>query len=519
MTHSAERSETSHRPTPSPARLVAMRGKVLTRSFRLREGEKLILGRSEDADLQVLDPSLSRRHCSIERIDDNFYVSDFGSANGTLVNGKPVKERTLLKPGDIVRAGAVDFQFFCPEERRTQQADLVASLPHKTDQDIHERLVPESTNLMELAPEFQSLENYRRIARDLATIYQIGNLINSEMDHRVLLQRIVAAIGEVIPADRFFLILAKETGQLEPVAARSNRQPDGEGSSSYSRTIVQECYKSGISVLQSDIGSDEHFGAAESVILQGIRSVMCVPLESSQQIMGVIYVDTVGETEAFSQHDLELLAAVGKQAGIAIERMQLIRRTRRMFYGTVRALVATIEAKDVYTRGHSERVTNYAVRIAERMGFEADFLLSLELAGLLHDVGKIGVAEKILNKPGKLTPDEYNLIKEHPSVGSEIIHRIERSHEISRIVRHHHEHWDGSGYPDGLAGEAIPVGARMLAVADAYDAMTSQRSYRDALSRKEAMAELKRCAGSQFSEESVAQMVAILDEGDAAHTV
>ncbi|HEX2091858.1 MAG TPA: HD domain-containing phosphohydrolase [Longimicrobiaceae bacterium] len=160
------------------------------------------------------------------------------------------------------------------------------------------------------------------------------------------------------------------------------------------------------------------------------------------------------------------------------------------------AMAAAVEAKDAYTAGHAMRVTGYAISIAERVG--GIDLLRFRLAGDLHDVGKIGVPDMVLNKPGRLTTEETELVKKHPEAGARILEPLIDDPMVLGVVRWHHERWDGMGYPDGLAGEAIPLPSRVLAVADTLDAMTSRRAYRDGLPWEVALAEIRRCAGTQF---------------------
>jgi len=185
------------------------------------------------------------------------------------------------------------------------------------------------------------------------------------------------------------------------------------------------------------------------------------------------------------------------------------------------ALAKALEARDPYTHGHSESVTKYATWIGERLrtkpGWEDVKLVTdkvLQNGGLLHDVGKIGIVDGILNKPGKLTEEEWVKVKQHPVVGAHILEGVEEFKEYALVARHHHERWDGAGYPDGLKGKEIPSGARVLAVADAYDAMTSNRPYRKAVSPREAAKELFRCKGTQFDPEAVdAFMIALKERG------
>jgi putative nucleotidyltransferase with HDIG domain len=178
---------------------------------------------------------------------------------------------------------------------------------------------------------------------------------------------------------------------------------------------------------------------------------------------------------------------------------ELSRRNKEMFLGQIQMAVRMLEKKDVYTRGHSNRVAVYAVKTAVQMGYTGEVLDQIRLGGELHDIGKIGTRDEVLNKPGPLTPDEFEEIKKHVVEGEEILEPLRREHPlVLDIVRSHHERIDGTGFPDRLSGPDIPVVARLVAVADAFDAMTTSRAYRPSRSPGEALDELQRCAGTHF---------------------
>jgi putative two-component system response regulator len=187
----------------------------------------------------------------------------------------------------------------------------------------------------------------------------------------------------------------------------------------------------------------------------------------------------------------------------------LVDQQRSLFLSTVKSLVSAIDAKDEYTRHHSTRVTEFTLKIAAKMGFSEKELGDLELASLLHDVGKIAVPESVLNKPGKLTDAEFMLIKEHPARGEAILRPVIELKEMARVVRAHHERYDGSGYPDKLKGREIPLGARIMAIADTYDSITSERPYRKAASHRYAVKEIISCSGTQFDPEVVEHFLEI----------
>ena len=190
------------------------------------------------------------------------------------------------------------------------------------------------------------------------------------------------------------------------------------------------------------------------------------------------------------------------------------RRLEELFLASVQSLAEALEVKDPYTRGHSVRVSHYSVVIAREMGLGDELLRRIELGGHVHDIGKIGVREDVLNKPGKLTNDEYQHIMTHPMVGWKILAPLLGDMpEALSIVRSHHERFDGRGTPDGLAGASIPLEARITAAADSFDAMTSDRPYRPGLSMNEALAEIVRCSGTQFDPQVVAAFVAAVEAG------
>jgi putative nucleotidyltransferase with HDIG domain len=327
-----------------------------------------------------------------------------------------------------------------------------------------------------------------------------------------------AVMGQV-RADRGTLILVdRERGTYEPVVVHTGvDDPGGDPSAEVrpylSRTILDEVVRNGVAVVSNDAMGDDRFKAGESVILQHIRSVMCVPLAAKTKILGAIYLDSTGVADAFRQTDLELVSAIAQQAGLAIDRAKLIEDLENLFFESIRTIVAALEAKDRYTCGHSERVTTYAVEIARELSWNEKDLNTLNLSALLHDVGKIGIPERVLLKPGKLTAEEYEVMKQHPVIGAEIIKHLKNAGAIIGGIRHHHERWDGAGYPDGLKADQIPMMARIIQMADSYDAMTSHRPYRKGMSHEEVVSEVKRCQGSQFDPKVAEIFLALLSQG------
>lgn len=244
---------------------------------------------------------------------------------------------------------------------------------------------------------------------------------------------------------------------------------------------------------------------AERSIMSKAKSVMLFPLVVSDIARGVV---CIGEQRSWqrSPMDLErsdLCQAIVNQGAVAVGHALTHEAVAEAFSGTIRALAETIDAKDPSTRGHSDWVSKYALMIGRSLGLSNERLEHLKYAGYLHDIGKIGIADEVLRKPEQLSEDEWRQMKKHPLVSSKILEPVQLSSTIKDAVKHHHERFDGKGYPYGLSGSAIPLESRILAVADSFEAMTADRHYRKALSDEQAVAELKRCAGSQFDPDIV----------------
>jgi putative nucleotidyltransferase with HDIG domain len=211
----------------------------------------------------------------------------------------------------------------------------------------------------------------------------------------------------------------------------------------------------------------------------------------------VLNVSSLGQRR-FGESDVQLLSRLAADAALALDNARLYDELRRSFLETVAALAQAVDAKDPYTRGHSERVTDIAVALAEALAVSQDDMDTLRSAAVLHDIGKIGINEQILRKPGPLSDQEWEMMHNHPNLGADIVVPVSSLQRVVPVILHHHERWDGSGYPGHLRGEDIPLGSRILAVADAYEAMTSNRAYRKAMPAAEAQAILEEGAGRQW---------------------
>jgi putative nucleotidyltransferase with HDIG domain len=233
------------------------------------------------------------------------------------------------------------------------------------------------------------------------------------------------------------------------------------------------------------------------------RELIVVPLAEGENCFGWLLACNHGTGGEFGTVEASLLSSVGAILGIHSGNSDLYQQQRDFFAGVVRALTSAIDAKDPYTCGHSDRVARVSVRLAEELGCSRKQVDTIYLSGLLHDVGKIGIDDNVLRKPGKLTEAEYEHIKTHAEIGFKILKDIQQLDDVLPVVLHHHEQWDGKGYPHGLAGDAIPQLARIVAVADSFDAMGSDRPYRKGMCEEKLDAILRDGAGKQWDAEVI----------------
>ncbi len=264
--------------------------------------------------------------------------------------------------------------------------------------------------------------------------------------------------------------------------------------------------RSGVSALVSDTRADADYIVRDPHT--DPRSELSVPILLDGAVWGVLNLEAP-EADAFGEADAVLVEAIAASLGSSLHRASLIADLERTFTTTLTALMSAVEAKDEYTASHEQQVAELAERVALRLGVAPSRARDVRYAALLHDVGKVAVPSEILLKAGRLTESEWVTMKSHAVVGGELVARIDAFAHLAPAVRASHERWDGGGYPDGLAGEAIPLAARIISACDTYEAMVTDRPYRSARSSVEARDELARVAGSQLDAEVVA---VLLDE-------
>jgi putative nucleotidyltransferase with HDIG domain len=277
----------------------------------------------------------------------------------------------------------------------------------------------------------------------------------------------------------------------------------------FSQSLAARCVARGESILCHRVEEDPELAVAKSIAEGSMASVLCVLLRTPRKRLGVLHLDRSPWQKPFAVDDLKLADGLAAHASAGIEAAQLLRKQRDLFLDTITILAQAVELKDEYTGGHIHRVSTYSLQLAEKLGLAPGDVELIRIGTPLHDIGKIGIDDAILRKPDKLTPEEFEQMKAHTVKGAAIVATVPDLRPVLPIVRHHHERWDGQGYPDQLGGEAISPLARIVALADAFDAMTSDRPYRKGMTSEVAFAEIEKQAGRQFDPRFAAAFLAI----------
>ncbi len=352
------------------------------------------------------------------------------------------------------------------------------------------------------------LKKYEKEVHELNLLIRSQELINSTihldttLDYLMeLAKRITdseAASALLLEGDKMYFASASgtKTAEIKRVYLDKN-----EG-------IAGWVLKHGEALLIEDVTRDKRFsGKTDMICGFNTCSILAVPLDVDEKVIGVVEVVNKKNGNVFDDNDIRLLNSLATSAAMAISKAQHYRDLNELFLSTIKAIANAIEAKDPYTRGHSERIRDYSLIMARELGMNGEDVKNLEISALLHDVGKIGVPEAVLRKHGSLTPEENAEIMKHPVIGAEILSSIKQLSAAIPGIRCHQERFDGKGYPLGLKGDEIPLAARIIAVADTFDAMTSDRPYREALPDDEALKELELQVGEQFDAKCVRAIV------------
>jgi len=385
-----------------------------------------------------------------------------------------------------------------PSVEESKESDKVVAPFTEEDQKLIVSLSNEIVIVVENAMLFNEIEG--KVVK-LDNLLKATEAISSTLQLDPLLDTIMELGMKIMDAEGCSVLLVNEKEKkLQFVAASGAKKEEikklsldiGEGVAGW---VVQNDQL----LLIEDVSKDSRFSKrVDEVLRQETKSLICVPLKVKNRIIGVMEVINKRGNRTFTESDIALFKPLSAQAAVAIERARLYEDLEDMYISTVKSLAAAIDAKDPYTRGHSERVTRFSLLIARELGLDEKIQRNVQLCALLHDVGKIGVPISVLRKKDKLTDEDWNQIRRHSVLGAEIISPIRQLEELIPNIRHHHERYDGKGYPGNLKGEEIPLIARILAVADTFDALTSERPYRNGLSDKAALEEIEHCKGTQL---------------------
>ncbi len=343
----------------------------------------------------------------------------------------------------------------------------------------------------------------QRQAHELNVLHSITRTIGTNLNTLKVLDIILDETSHLMQShDCSIFLFNSNTNELHLAAAKGSREdlvgklsiPSDQGLLGYVASSRKTLMVSGGDLDEYRDFPPEDYGEFKTAV----ASALSLP----NKLLGVIEIrDTVNRK--YNSDSLRLFKTITRQMAVFLEKAELYQTVQEIYLEVIKSLSEAVEAKDPETIGHCFRVSDYAARIAGVMQLDEDIIEQIRFAAHLHDIGKIGVPEAILLKPARLTDDEYEIIKTHCAIGAKILTPIELFGKICDLVEHHHEHFDGSGYPDGLVGDGIPLGSRIISVADSFEAMTWNRPYQNMRSPREALMEIKRCTGSQFDPDVV----------------
>lgn len=467
-----------------------------------RSASRLRIGKgSGGIHIELSDPTVDALHAEVARSPQGWIVRDLGSRNGTFLNKSPLEPQRPypLEAEDILQLGrmvlSIDFiDEETPEETTLPTAPVgiqttrsfvkvEASTKQSWDEAIEGVTPPGGQGPW-------PVKHLRALLRAGCSVCSVGSL--DEM-----LGRVLEDIVQVLDAQRGSILVAdSETGELK-LRKVSVARPGLEGQT-HSRTLANRSFEREESLLCADVQRQGEMLSAGSVMRGAMSSIICALLRTPRKKIGVLHLDRGPLQAPFTRDELHLADAITATLSVGVESALLVQQQEEQFVQTIAALGRTVELRDAYTANHTTRVSEYSLLLAEAMGVTPDEMALIRVGAPLHDIGKVGIPDAILQKPGPLTAAELEEMKTHTVKGALILETIPTLRKVIPIARHHHERWDGNGYPDGIAGETISRPARIVAVADVFDALTSDRPYRRALPNEVAFAEIARGTGSHF---------------------
>lgn len=432
-------------------------------------------------------------------------VIRFGAMNPGLFSWLPDIKTIAAVPlvGKMGSLGVIIGIFKSTKEFEERDAKLMRGISHQVSTALEQaRLYKEAVN--------KSMVLSRKI-ETIQVMNEIDRSILSTLEAKDILETVTRLVSKIISCDRATVALVDKerrgfiytAGFGTTVVSKGAFVPFEDTSAADVVKMKRPEYVANIADIKNLLPLEDKF------YKDGFLSHIRVPLTVKGEIIAVLSIGSK-RPSAFTPDDLSTSEKIAAQIGVALSNARLISDLEDLFLGIVKSLSSAIDAKSPWTAGHSERVTKYALQIGKEMRLSEQELKNLELAGLLHDVGKIGTYEAVLDKPGKLTDEELKIMRQHPAKGAEILSPIKQLKNIIPAIRYHQEYYDGTGYPEGIKGEAIPLFARIIGVADTVDAMGADRPYRKGRPMDAIVAELKRCSGSQFDPKVVETFLRIL---------
>jgi len=371
----------------------------------------------------------------------------------------------------------------------------------------------------EAAERLDLLQRAERRTAELLAVTDLGRRLREAASVTDMYPIIVEHAMQVLASEHGALALLNEDEEsFTRVYARgvSTEPPGSTFPAAGSRSM--EVVRTGIPRVAKDIGEEQRPPWMDHFSYRDFGPYLVVAVRSEAESIGTLTLlrRKTGQDRSFSEDDVRVLMGIAEIAGSAIRRGRLQQSLEQSYIEMVLALARAVDARDSYTGDHSERIAARAVATARALGCTDDETQTIHWAALLHDIGKLSVPDQILKKPSPLTAAEWDVMREHPTIGEQILRPIERMHGVAAIIRHHHERWDGTGYPDRLQGDEIPLGARILAVADAYSAIIDTRAYDAGRPKNEAIAEIRQCASTQFDPAVADVFCRVIEHADAA---
>ena len=335
--------------------------------------------------------------------------------------------------------------------------------------------------------------------REISALFSMSRSFSSSVDLELLLKVILEKMRFLTKAKFCTLkLFGRSRKSIRFISSAGIGRGDQNKSSEFKDEIFDKIMKNKTMCVINDILTYFRNNIPAYLKKHKIRSMLMVPLYRNKRRIGVLSV-YIPEVRIFPKEDIEMFEMVASLCSMAIDNAEMLERIRKDYLNTIKTLAKVIDANDAYTKGHCDKVMKYSLMICRKLKLSPKDENAIKTASLLHDIGKIGIDLSIIRKAEKLTEDDWTKIKLHPEIGAKIVSQMGFLHEIVPIIKHHHERYNGGGYPEsGRCAGRIPLGARIIAVADAYDAMTSDRPYRKAMPQEAAMEELRRCAGAQF---------------------